>query len=362
MNASTLPANFPTPLKNLLMDYFRVEGYPPAIFSATCLAGDGSDRTYFRIKPRNRPETFIAVEASAGREKFREANNTRISENHSFMYLAKHLAGLGFPIPRVLASSLDGCYYVLDDLGNTTLYDLVQREKWSNKTLHYYHQTLKLLINLQQKASKGFDPSWCYAGGYYDRELIIARELEYFLHAFATPLGHIKLSQKEAKKLSQEFVHLANLALEGPCNYFLYRDYQSKNLMIKNKQVWLIDFQGARLGPPYYDLASVINDPYVAMPLQTREQLLNFYYDQAAVPLSLPSRPQFNRFFAIFSLIRGLQVLGAFGFLSEQKKRLPFRSYIPQALADIKCFAADPRIATEIPTLGQLIATISYKG
>ena len=131
--------------------------------------------------------------------------------------------------------------------------------------------------------------------------------------------------------------------------------------MLKDRQIWLIDFQGARLGPLYYDLASLINDPYVNIPSPIRANLLNYYYERAAIPLSLPHRRQFNHFFALFSLIRGLQVLGAFGFLSEKKKRLHFRTYIPRALDDINCFAADPRIASEIPALGELISKLRYR-
>ncbi|MEA3241084.1 MAG: phosphotransferase [Pseudomonadota bacterium] len=360
MSASTSQTEIPPPLRNLIEAYLNSQAQNSVSFSSCCLAGDGSDRRYYRIQTCLDERQLIAVDALRGWGKYQQINGVRVCENHSFMYLAQHLSKLGFSVPHVLSCSLDSCYYLLQDLGTKTLYDLTKDGNWNIDIRLYYRQALTLLIEMQQKAGIAFNPSWCYAGGHYDRRLIISRELEYFLKSFAVPLGNISLSDAEQKSLALEFNQLACQALEGPCRYFLYRDYQSKNLMIKDGRLWLLDFQGARLGPPYYDLASLINDPYVSMPFPIRNELLDYYYEHAAGPLSLPSRQRFSHFFALFSLIRCMQVLGAFGFLSGQKKRLHFRTYIPRALSDLKRFATDPRIAAEIPALGQLISKLSY--
>jgi len=364
MSTSTSQTKIPLPhpLKILIEDYLNVQGdHYPTSFSASCLAGDGSDRTYYRISIHGHHETLIAVEALHGSARFRQINSVKVTENHSFMYVAQHLSKLGFPVPHVLSSSLACGYYLLEDLGTTTLYTLINGGNCDSDIRLYYRQALNLLIKIQHKATLTFKTSWCYAGGHYDRKLIISRELEYFLKSFAIPLGNISLSDAERKCLALEFNQLADQALEAPGHYFLYRDYQSKNLMIKDGRIWLIDFQGARLGPPYYDLASLINDPYVSMPFHLRNELLDYYYDHASEPLSLPPRQQFNHFFALFSLIRCMQVLGAFGFLSDRKKRLHFRAYIPRSLANLKQFAADRHIAATITTLGQLISKLSFK-
>ncbi len=361
MSASISKTELPLPLRNLIESYLKVQGYPPKPFSASCLAGDGSDRTYYRIYINGHHEHLIGVEALNGWNKYRQINGARVTENHSFMYVAQHLSGLNFPVPQILLSSLDSCYYLLQDLGMKTLYDLAIDGSWNDNIHLYYRQALNLLIEMQQKAGITFNPSWCYAGGHYDRKLIIYQELEYFLKSFAIPFGNINLSKAEQKGLTLEFNQLTEQALKASCRCFLYRDYQSKNLMIKDGRIWLIDFQGARLGPPYYDLASLINDPYVNMPFLLRNNLLDYYYEHAAEPLSLPPRRQFNHFFALFSLIRGMQVLGAFGFLSDQKKRLHFRAYIPRTLTDLKRFAIVPGIATAIPVLGRLISNLSIK-
>ena len=360
MNTSTSKAELPSPLKNLIESYLNGQGHPAKPFDACCLAGDGSERTYYRIYIKGQHEPLIGVEALQGWNKYRQINGARVTENHSFMYIAQHLSALNFPVPRILLSSPDSCYYLVQDLGMNTLYDLSIDANGNDTIYPYYCQALELLLEMQLKAGITFNPSWCYAGGHYDRTLIIYQELEYFLKSFAIPRGNIRLSQAEQKRLTLEFNQLADQALKASCRSFLYRDYQSKNLMIKDGHIWLIDFQGARLGPPYYDLASLINDPYVNMPFSLRNKLLDYYYEYAAGPLSLPPRRQFNHFFALFSLIRGMQVLGAFGFLSDCKKRLHFCTYIPRALRDLKRFATDPRITVEIPALRQLISKLSY--
>ncbi len=331
MNASISQTELPAPLTELLEEYLRHRAQAsPSSFSVGQLHGDGSDRVYYRVQPDDGGTSLIAVNAVHGQnnKNCRPQRRPAITENHSFMYLAQHLAGLGFPVPEVLASSLDCRYYLLEDLGNCTLYDLVNSSGWSREVFSYYQQALELLILIQQKAGTGFNPDWCYDGGVYDRELIISRELE--------------------------FNRLAELALATPSRTFLYRDYQSKNLMIKDGRLRLIDFQGARLGPLYYDLASLINDPYTNLPHHLRQKLFDYYYDRALVPLSLPSRKEFDRFTAIFSLIRCLQVLGAFGFLSSQKQRLHFRAYIPRALNDLRTFVNHPLLSSEIPTLNKI--------
>ncbi len=357
MNASTSQTELPAPLTELLEEYLRHRAQAsPSSFSVGQLHGDGSDRVYYRVQPDDGGTSLIAVNAVHGQnnKNCRPQRRPAITENHSFMYLAQHLAGLGFPVPEVLASSLDCRYYLLEDLGGCTLYDLVYSSGWSREVFSYYQQALELLILIQQKAGTGFNPDWCYDGGVYDRELIISRELEYFLRSFALPLGGVRLSNEERQQLSREFNRLAELALATPSRTFLYRDYQSKNLMIKDGRLRLIDFQGARLGPLYYDLASLINDPYTNLPHHLRQKLFDYYYDRALVPLSLPSRKEFDRFTAIFSLIRCLQVLGAFGFLSSQKQRLHFRTYIPRALNDLRTFVNHPLLSSEIPTLNKI--------
>jgi aminoglycoside/choline kinase family phosphotransferase len=213
MNASTSQTELPVPLTELLEEYFRHQAqFSSSSFMVNRLAGDGSDRIYYRVQPADGSKSLIAVKAVHGRDKSCQSpQGLTITENHSFMLLAQHLAGLGFPVPGVLLSSLDCCYYLLEDLGDCTLYDLVDRRGWSPEVISCYRQALELLICIQQQAGKDLNPDWCYNGGYYDRELIISRELEYFLYSFALPLGKANVSDGDRQELSREFNRLAEL-------------------------------------------------------------------------------------------------------------------------------------------------------
>ncbi|MBN2333677.1 MAG: phosphotransferase [Deltaproteobacteria bacterium] len=362
MNASISQNDLPEPLAALVAGFLTIPTAGKGTFSAALLAGDGSDRRYFRIRSAFHSQPLIAVDAHGGSQKFRRLGQHLVTENHSFLLVAQHLATLQFPIPKVLASSPCACYYLLEDLGDTTLYDLAANDQWSTATIAHYQQALCLLAALQQQAAEGFDPSWCYAGGHYDRQLIIAGELEYFLNSFAIPLGRIELSAAQRRQFRKDCALLADVALQAPGHFFLHRDFQAKNLMICTKHIRVIDFQGARLGPIYYDLAALLTDPYVAMPPALQQELLEYYYHTAAprAQLSLPEPGVFNHNVSCYSLIRGMQVLGAFGFLSTVKKRLHFRQHIPQALLQLQRLAADAPLAPQIPTLARLIRRLSH--
>ena len=304
-------------------------------FQITPLSPDGSDRIYFRITaPGVTP--FIAVDAAGCSEKDK---NSDLSQNNSFRLIHEHLAKLNFPVPKYLSNKPTGDnLYLLEDLGDTTLHNFVKTHGWSSRTVTYYREAISLLLRLQIDAAENFNPSWAYAGGFYDHELIVKRELNYFLEAFVINYCRIELSAAMKANLATEFKLLADTALQAPANFFLYRDFQSKNLMLFQDKIFLIDFQGARLGPGYYDLAALINDPYTEIPLPLRQELQNFYYDQlkSVNPANTipPDPATFNFHFTLFSLIRTLQTLGAFGYLTRSGKN-HFAQYIRPALTNL---------------------------
>lgn len=307
-------------------------------FLVTPLSPDGSDRLYYRISS---PQTaanfapFIATDATGCREK---DENSGLSQNNSFRLIQKHLAKLEFPVPGYITDATTGDdLYLLEDLGDTTLHDFVKTHGWSSNTIDLYRETLKLLLQLQIDAGKTFTPDWAYAGGFYDYELIVTRELNYFLEAFVINYCRIEITDATRNNLAEEFKHLSNTALQAPANFFLYRDFQSKNLMLYRNRIFLIDFQGARLGPYYYDIAALINDPYVEMPFHLRNDLQKFYLQklelETSVDTTLPDPETFNFNFTLFSLIRTLQTLGAFGYLTGCGKK-HFAQYIRPALTN----------------------------
>jgi aminoglycoside/choline kinase family phosphotransferase len=305
-------------------------------FQVTPLSPDGSDRLYYRVTaPGITP--FIATDASGCAEK--DKNSGR-SQNNSFRLIQQHLKKLNFPVPGYLTDESAGDdLYLLDDLGDTTLHSFVKTHGWGSRTITRYQEALKLLLRLQIDAAAAFNPDWAYAGGFYDFSLIVTRELNYFLEAFVINYCRIEITATVKANLAAEFKFLADTALQAPTDFFLYRDFQSKNLMLFQDKIFLIDFQGARLGPVYYDLAALINDPYTEIPLPLRQDLRTFYYNQlkdanASTGTFHPSPETFAHNFALFSLIRTLQTLGAFGWLTSCGKN-HFAQYIRPALTNL---------------------------
>ncbi|MEA3347842.1 MAG: phosphotransferase [Pseudomonadota bacterium] len=320
-------------------------------FQVAPLTPDGSDRLYYRITcPDN--ESFIAVDAQGTGKKNQSSG---LSQNRTFILIRNHLADLDFPVPELLSQNPNSDFYLLQDLGDTTLCQTIKTQGWGPQTIDLYKNTISLLLRLQSVAVEKFDQAWCYAGAYYDQQLIIEHELNYFLKAFV--MGHCKekILPDNQYRLQSEFKKIAAAAATAPADFFLYRDFQSKNLMLKEKKIFLIDFQGARLGPYYYDLAALINDPYTDIPWPLREQLQTNYFNKLVVILKndAPNRETFNHYFTLFSLIRTLQTLGAFSYLIGCEKN-HFKEYLQPALKNLHHYLNKLPSDLDLPTLTSL--------
>ncbi len=358
---STMPpiSSLPEELTHQIIKYinFKSETVNFADLKICPLTPDGSDRIYYRISYPD-DTSFIAVDASG--TGLNGKHSSRLSQNQTFILIRDHLDKLDFPVPELLSKSQHSDYYLLQDLGDYTLYKTIKEQGWNSKTLELYRDSLSLLLNLQNVARNGFDPVWCYAGAYYDRQLILEYELNYFLNSFLIGYCGLKISQDNRLKLEDEFINILNAATSAPADFFLYRDFQSKNLMLLNKQIFLIDFQGARLGPYYYDLAALINDPYTDIPWHLRDQFCSYYFDRLKLLLrnDAPSQKTFSYFFSLFSLIRTLQTLGAFGYLTINKKE-HFKTFINPALKNLHHYLNKLSDHINLHTLTSLIQNLS---
>ena len=322
------------------------------------LTPDGSDRVYFRIRPEN-GEPFIAVDGRGTGHRSRFVSAAGISQNHTFFLVRDHLEKLGFPVPGLLGRDTSGDFYLLEDLGDETLCKVVQDAR-PEEVADLYRRVLVLLAHLQVEAAPGFDPAWAYAGGHYDRRVIRELELDYFFEAFVCGWAGWKIPEAETLRLREEFTRITEAAFQAPADFFLYRDFQSRNLMVRNEKLYLIDFQGARLGPVYYDAASLIEDPYVELPRRLRDELVDFYYGELAARLG-PWRPApaaFHHFYDLFVLIRTLQALGAFGWLASHGKS-HFTASIPPALSNLKMGLERLAPAFPLPELTRLADRLS---
>jgi len=316
--------------------------------------GDGSSREFFRLST-NQFSLIVVVSVPA--------DLMATNENDSYYYIGNHLREKGLPVPEIFIYDREAGVLVLEDLGDSHLQTLIDFEKNREESIKWYTRVIGILVKMQVDGAANFDTSKCFDTPIYDATFIFERELEYFRKEFLNNLLHKNVNRDV---LSHDFYDLARSVASIPSNYFMHRDFQSRNLMvnqhgwtkrspasrndenmgrafakckervytIKGNKFFIIDFQGGRLGPPTYDLASLLIDPYVDMPHQLQESFLRMYFYEAKRFL----RYSFEEFYDAFwktALCRNLQVLAAFAFLSTKKKKLFFKKYIQPAVKQL---------------------------
>lgn len=297
-------------------------GYTGRLRIAT-LQGDGSDRKVYRLFAG--PKTFIAVSHPKGR-------TGSPSENDSFLYIARHLKEKGLPTPRIHAFDHRLGRFLLEDFGDVSLESMVKEAGGSEIIKRTYERLVLLLLNLQIQGAENFNTRYCYDTSLFDGLFSWKRESLYFVEAFLK--GYLRL-QDVPDQVIKELQHLAFQVDREKMRLFLYRDFQSRNVMVGAFGFGLIDFQAARLGPPQYDLASLLIDPYVQLGWELQEELVDFYLDRLSslVPVNPTA---FRENYEIIAFQRNLQILGAFSFLSQVKGKTYFEKYIPAALISLK--------------------------
>ena len=302
------------------------------------MRGDGSARRFFRISPlgeqiagTGESESSLIAILPAGQ------NAKQMAEAQASFHIANHLCRVGVPVPKPFGFDPDSGLVVFEDLGETLLHNFVQLHG-TDVAMPLFRQAVEQLTLLQVKGRKGFDVEWCCDTIAYDRQLMLERESGYFLERF----WHDYLGCTEAPAgLREDFSRLADLASGQPADFLLHRDYQSRNLMLHQGRIRIIDFQGARLGPLGYDLASLLNDPYVQLSSEQRQALWDHYLDAVSCHISLdPER--FTEEYYYMALQRNLQILGAFGYLTKVCGKEFFRDYLPPALSGLVQLLSDP--------------------
>jgi aminoglycoside/choline kinase family phosphotransferase len=279
-----------------------------------------------------------------------------VSEADAFIQIGRHLKGRGLPVPAIhFAEPFAGLVF-LEDLGDTSLQSAVLAEPDRRRTMDLYRRLVDGVIALSTEGVKGFDPAWTYQTPAYTRDLILERECRYFCDAFLRGYAGLKADYPD---MQEEFGRMADHALAAAVNGFMHRDMQSRNIMLKGDRYYFIDFQGGRLGPLQYDLASLLIDPYVGLSREEQEQLIDYALRRLAA-LRPVDGEGFRRGFTCCALCRNLQVLGAFGFLSTVKGRRRFSRYIPAALWGLAARLADFG-ANGFPKLQRVVAQAAEK-
>ncbi len=286
---------------------------------------DGSDRTFYRIFFEQGSLIILVNEHPP-------ANEAGVNENDSFYYLAQHLRSKGIGVPEIYAFEKERGWYILEDLGTVHLQDEVRRIAHHTEQLkELYQRVLEILPLIQVKGAEGFDPTRVHSVP-YQRSFARAWESGYFFHSFLR--GFLKLDIAH-EYLNEEFDDLARHLPSAEGDYFLYRDFQSKNIMLQAQQIRFLDFQGGRRGPLHYDLASLILDPYVELPETLSASLIDYYLTCLGSHLPV-NKETFLSVYPFVAIHRAMQILGAFGNLSTVKKRAHFIQYIHAAIKNLQ--------------------------
>ena len=285
----------------------------------TELPSSGSNRRYFRLSGS---ASLIGV------------SGTSIEENNAFIYMAAHFREKGLPVPQVYCWSVDKSFYLQEDLGDTLLFQAIEKGRKScffdetEKSL--LHKTITLLPTLQFKGAEGFDFSQCYPLPEFNRRSILW-DLNYFKYCFLKATG----MEFQENLLEDDFQKMSDVLLRSSSATFMYRDFQSRNVMIKDGEPWFIDFQGGRKGPFYYDIASFLWQAKAKYPDSLRKELLQEYME-ALRKYQPIDESYFYSQLRHFVLFRTLQVLGAYGFRGYFEKKPHFIQSVPYAIENLR--------------------------
>jgi aminoglycoside/choline kinase family phosphotransferase len=326
-----------------LTDLFtRRFGSPPA--EVTPLPAHGSDRKLFRLRSRD-GRTAIGVE-----HRDRE-------ENAAFVGFSRHFRAAGMPVPEIYCDDPAAGLYLEEDLGDTTLFELLQKERGSvgeipDTVAAVYEKAAQLLARMQIEAGRGLDYGLCYPHSAFDRRSM-RWDLNYFKYYFLK-LAHVPFHEQ---RLENDFDVLCDFLLEAPSDFFLYRDFQSRNIMVREGQPWFIDYQGGRRGALPYDLASLLLDAKADLPFDFRDRLKEHYLG-AASALTPVDRARFDEFYRGFSLIRILQAMGAYGYRGFYERKAHFLQSVPYAIRNLERLLAGGGLPVALPALSEVLQRI----
>ena len=283
------------------------------------LKGDGSDRQWYRLNMDRK--SMILVDHGIRK-------TDRVNEADAFVNIGRHLFDRGLPVPQIYDGDTFAGYAFMEDLGNLDLQTNVQQAENDEKIIGMYRSVIQQLVKFSTLGAERFDTAWAYQTSSYSKTLILEKECRYFVDAFLNTYLGLEMIYEE---FETEFEFLAEKALEHALPGLMHRDFQSRNIMIKNDALYFIDFQASRMGPIQYDLAALLIDPYVQLPQDIQDRLLGYCVEKLQAHLDLNAE-DFRRCYRYCRLTRNFQILGAFGYLSRVKGKSHFEKYIPAAI------------------------------
>lgn len=301
------------------------------------LAQAGSDRQYFRVNSTRR--SYIVT------------FNDNIRENAAFLEFSRHFNSKQLSVPEMLHQSEDKRFYIQSDLGDTSLFDILQKNGLKEGTLDLYKKTLAQLAQFQVHGGIGLDYDYCIATKSFDRNAIYSDLLYfkyYFLRALQMPY--------DKNLLLNDFEMLSYFLMQEQNKFFMHRDFQSRNVMVKEDKVHFIDYQGGMQGALQYDVASMLWQAKAGLPYDWRDELVEYYFEKVNDLLDNQLiKKDFIDNYHGFVLIRMLQTLGAYGFRGLFERKPHFISSIPFALRNLKWFLENKSFPIRLPELQKVL-------
>ncbi len=306
------------------------------------LPPSGSQRKYFRL--------------NAGDKSAIGAWNPVVEENEAFLYFSGHFRKHGLHVPEIYEVDARKEVYLMEDLGDTSLFTLTGKRdpsaEFPPELVDLYSASLKELVRFQVVACKDLDYSFCYPYPTFD-----ARSMKWDLNYFKYYFLKLHADFHEGK-LENDFHTLVDFLSKANAGYFMYRDFQSRNIFIKNNVPYFIDYQGGRKGPLQYDVASLLFQVKADLPFELRETLLDEYISELEQFISV-DKESFKKHYYGFVLIRLLQVLGAYGYRGILEKKPHFLASIPFALKNLRWWLANTDPGIDIPELKKALEKLS---
>ena len=270
-------------------------------------------------------------------------------ENAAFLEFSRHFRKHGLPVPEIYAADLDHGAYLEQDLGNTTLFEFLSNNRTGEQiapaVVEAYRQVIATLPRFQVEAGRDLNYKVCYPRGSFDRQSI-AWDLNYFKYYFLRLAG-IPFSEQA---LEDDFSRLTKFLLSAGRDYFLYRDFQSRNIMLRDGQPFFLDYQGGRKGALQYDVASLLYDAKADLPPELRQRLLDHYLATLAGFADV-KRETFMQHYYAYVYVRIMQALGAYGFRGFYERKLHFLQSVPYALRNLRWLLHNVTLPIALPTL-----------
>ncbi len=270
-------------------------------------------------------------------------------ENVAFLEFSRHFRHHQLPVPDIYGEDLSQGAYLEQDLGDVTLFDFLSKNRGTDgiapAVVHAYRRVLEILPRFQIEAGRDLNYKVCYPRANFDRQSIVW-DLNYFKYYFLRLAG-IPFNEQE---LEEDFNRLTNFLLSADHDYFLYRDFQSRNIMLPNGQPFFVDYQGGRKGALHYDVASLLYDAKADLPPGLRQQLLEHYLNTLRnyIPVE---REAFMHHYYAFVYVRLMQAFGAYGFRGFYERKVHFLQSVPYALKNLRWLLHNTTLPIELPTL-----------